>query len=296
MKLTQRIVLGYYRTKLKVIEIFSVKLAAKEAFELFCTPYSRRKSYEAPPIFEEAEKISFNFQGHKIHGFGWKPETPNGKKILICHGFDSLSYRFEKYIQPLLKEGFDVFAFDAPAHGISSGKTINALLYKEMIMEVQTSYGPFFGIMAHSFGGIAASLFVEELKDNLPKRLVLIAPATETTRSITDFCKYLTISRKLQEEMEKLIIEVGGQQPSWYSVARIIQLITIPTLWLHDLNDRITPYDDMKHLRELNLLHVEFEITEGLGHSLYKDDKVAKHIIEFLKQPGTINCNWSSGN
>lgn len=283
MKLTQRIVLSFYRKKFKALELFSPTFAAKELFKLFCTPYTRRRSQETPPIFKQAEKLTFSFQKHNIHGFGWRPETPKGKKILICHGFDSLSYRFEKYIQPLTKEGFEVFAFDAPGHGKSSGKTINALLYRDMIIEVCASYGPFFGIMAHSFGGIAATLFIEQLKDNLPNRLILIAPATETTRSIIDFCRYLQISKKLQEEMEKLIVKIGGKQPSWYSVARIIQSITIPTLWLHDVDDRITPYDDMKHLTHLNLPHVTFMITKGLGHSLYNDEKVTKRIIEYFK-------------
>ncbi|MCW3106743.1 MAG: hydrolase, partial [Segetibacter sp.] len=70
--------------------------------------------------------------------------------------------------------------------------------------------------------------------------------------------------------------------PSWYSVSRVIQSISVPTLWLHDVNDRITPYEDMKHLTELSLPHVEFVITEGLGHSLYRNDTVANRIIGFL--------------
>jgi len=122
----------------------------------------------------------------------------------------------------------------------------------------------------------------EKLKNNLPKRLILIAPATETTRSIDDFCRHLKISSMVRREMENLILLLGGQPPSWYSVSRIIQSISIPTLWLHDREDRITPFEDMKHLIELNLSHTEFVITEGLGHSLYRDDEVANKIIGFL--------------
>ena len=228
------------------------------------------------------EKVSFSFQQHDIHGFHWEPKVPNGHKVLICHGFDSLSYRFERYVEPLLNHGFDIYAFDAPGHGISTGKTINALLYRDMILEIFNCYGPFSGLMAHSFGGIAVTLAIEELKVDLPKRLILIAPATETTRSINDFCRHLKISSRVRREMENLIIKLGGQPPSWYSISRIIQSISTPTLWLHDINDRITPYEDMKHLTQLDLKHVEFVITEGLGHSLYKDDTVANRIIGFL--------------
>lgn len=284
MKLLQKIFLTYYSTKFKLISLISLPRAAKTAFELFCTPYSRRKTYEAPEVFKQAEKLSFEFQSHQIHGFQWKPEKYNGYKILICHGFDSLSYRFEQYIQPLLSEGFEVFAFDAPGHGLSSGKTINALLYRDMVMEVIDKYGPFDGIMAHSFGGIAVALAIEKLKTDLPKRLVLIAPATETTRSVDDFCRHLKISDKLRRSLENLIVDIGGQPVSWYSVARVIQSVPVNTLWLHDRQDRITPYDDMKHLTEKDLSHIEFVITEGLGHSLYRDENVAATIVRFLSQ------------
>lgn len=282
MKLIQTIFLSYYILKFKILERISLPQAAKSAFQLFCTPYSSRKTYEAPKVFTEAEKLVFSFQEHDIHGFSWKPKVPNGYKILICHGFDSLSYRFERYIEPLLNQGFELYAFDAPGHGLSTGKTINAILYRDMILEVAARYGPFDGIISHSFGGIAATMAIEEMKENLPKRLILIAPATETTRSITDFCRHLKIGSRLRQEMEKLIVQIGGQPASWYSVARLIQLISTPTLWLHDKNDRITPYEDMKDLTELDLPHVEFVITEGLGHSLYRHDVVANKIIGFL--------------
>lgn len=284
MKLIQRIVLTYYRIKLRAIELAFPSKAAQAAFELFCTPYSKRKIYEEPPVFKQAEKLSFSFQNHKIHGFRWRPQSYNGNKILICHGFDSNSYKFARYIEPLLSNGFEVLAFDAPAHGLSTGKTITALLYSDMILQAHSDYGPFYGIIAHSFGGIAAALALEKLKDNPLKKLVLIAPATETTRSLNDFCRYLYISEKLKQGLEKLIVQIGGQPSSWYSVARIIQSITIPTLWVHDKGDRITPYEDMKFLTELNLPSVKFIITEGLGHSLYKEDNIARQVIAFISR------------
>jgi len=282
MKLAQKIFLSYYITKFRIIALISAEKAAKAAFELFTTPYTRRRTYEAPEVFKKADNLTFTFGQEKIQGFSWKPAVPNGHKLLICHGFDSLSYRFERYIEPLLNNGFEVFAFDAPGHGLSTGKRITALIYRDLVLEASSLFGPFSGIMAHSFGGIGVTLAIEKLTTDVPKRLVLIAPATETTRSINDFCRHLKITPKIRRELEKLIVSIGGQQPEWYSVARIIPSISIPTLWLHDKNDKITPYADMKHLTELSLPHVEFFITEGLGHSLYTNDAVAARIIGFF--------------
>jgi pimeloyl-ACP methyl ester carboxylesterase len=282
MKLGQTLFLWYYISKFRVLGLFSPDKAAKSAFQLFCTPYTRKRTFETPVIFKKANKLSFTLKGETIHGFTWKPVISSGKKLLICHGFDSLSYRFERYIEPLLEKGFEIFAFDAPAHGLSTGKTITGLLYRDLVLKASQLHGPFKVIMAHSFGCLGVSLAIEKLAGKLPDKLVLIAPATETTRSLIDFCRYLKITEEVKRGLEKEIESIGGLPVEWYSVARVIKSVSIPTLWLHDLKDQITPYEDMKHLRELNLEHIEFEITEGLGHSLYRKDEVAEKIMTFL--------------
>lgn len=283
MKLVQRIIIKYYVLKLKLIELFSLSKAAKAAFELFCTPYSRRRTYSMPKVFEKAVPLTFQLRHDTIQGFRWNPTNANGKKLLICHGFDSLSYKYAYFIEPLLEAGFEVLAFDAPAHGKSSGKTINALLYRDMILKVNQDFGALNIIMAHSFGCIAACLAVEHAPLPLAK-LILIAPATETTRSITDFARYLQISDRLKKAMEALILEIGGQPPSWYSIARIVRTTPVKTLWLHDKEDPITPYEDMQYLIELKLPYVDFVITSGLGHSLYRKKEIADKIIDWIKQ------------
>lgn len=284
MKVKQKIALTFFRVKLKLLSFFSLKLASKAAFKLLCTPYTRKRAYALPPVFKLGNKLSFYFQNYTIHGISWQSQNPNGKTILICHGFDSASYKFAHFIQPLLNEGFSVMAFDAPAHGLSTGKTINVLVYRNFILEICKKFGMPTGIMAHSFGGVAAALALEQLPPNIVKRLVLFAPATETTRSIADFCRILHIGTKLQSAIEKLILTIGGNPVSWYSVARVVQALETSIFWIHDRKDPITPYEDMAYLQDLNLPHISFYITEGLGHSVYNDKTVENRVIEFMKE------------
>jgi pimeloyl-ACP methyl ester carboxylesterase len=282
MKFLRQLALHYYRLKLGVIGFFSPRVAARVAFKMFCTPYTKSKKYIVPPIFEDAEKLSFDLASHHINGFRWTPKNATGSKVLICHGFDSYSYRFHEFIQPLLEEGFEVLAFDAPGHGLSSGRQITMPVYQQMVLEIHKRFGPVDGIMAHSLGGLGAGLALEKMQDHQLKRFVLISPATESTRAIQTFFKYIKVSPRVKEEFENLIQEIGGNPSSWYSVARVMQEITTPTLWIHDKEDSITPFDDMKHLLNIPLPHIQFEITTGLGHSLYRDKAIAKKIVAFL--------------
>ncbi len=288
MKLAQRLLIGYYKTKLKTIGILSPRKAAELVFRLFFTPLPGGKKHKEPPVFHKAERLSFVMDGSVIRGFRWKAEHPNGKTILICHGFSSYAYKFEKYISPLKKEGFTVMAFDAPAHGSSEGKIINASIYQKAILEIEKRFGPVYGMMGHSLGGLAASLAFETFNDNQNRKLVLIAPATETQRALDNFFTIIPVDEKVKKAFEQMIREIAGQPVSYYSVSRVVKKISSEVLWIHDKQDTICPFEDVKPVISLNLPHITFLITEELGHSkVYKDSKVCSRIIHFFS--GTVS-------
>jgi predicted subunit of tRNA(5-methylaminomethyl-2-thiouridylate) methyltransferase len=137
--------------------------------------------------------------------------------------------------------------------------------------------------MAHSFGGMAVCLALEEIDHTSDHRLVLIAPATETTTAIDSFFKLLQLDPGLRPEFEKMIIKKGGAGPSWYSIRRAMKNIRARVLWIHDEEDAITPVSDAFKVRSENHKNIEFVITKGLGHRrIYRDNKVARLIIDFL--------------
>lgn len=123
MKLSQKLVVGYFRTKLNLLSVLSKKMAAKSAFNLFCTPL-RKSRAKTPPLFAQAEPLQFFINDHTIRGYRWN--HPSYKKALIVHGFESSSKNFDRYVNALIKKEYEVLVFDAPAHGRSSGKKNNA--------------------------------------------------------------------------------------------------------------------------------------------------------------------------
>jgi pimeloyl-ACP methyl ester carboxylesterase len=282
MKLAQRLLIGYYKTKLKTLALVSPRRAAEEAFDIFCTPFDNKSPKKAPPAFHKAEKLSFEADGHTIRGFRFIPLNPNGKKILVVHGFRSYAYKFENYLLALQKEGFEVFAFDAPAHGASSGKRINAYIYKRALEQAEKLYGPFYGVMGHSLGGLAASLAFEGFSGRDDRKLVLIAPA-ETETAIRNFFSIVPVDEKVRVVFNGLINELTEHPISYFSVGRVVKEIAAPVLWVHDKHDLICPFTDVKPLLSLDLPHVTFHITERLGHNkIYKEEKVCREIVRFF--------------
>jgi pimeloyl-ACP methyl ester carboxylesterase len=280
MSLSQKLVLNYIRAKFAFLSTLSKSKAAEKAFELFCTPQYRNRK-KLPHIFEQAEKLQFTFHKNRISGYRWN--HPSENKVLILHGYESSVINFDRYIKPLIKKGYEVLAFDAPAHGRSTGKQINAVLYKEFIIYINQHYGPVKNFIAHSLGGLALGLTLEELEHDDTFKVVFIAPATETTTAINSFFQFLQLDGEVRKEFNDVIKKMGGHPPEWFSIARAAQHIKAKVLWLQDEDDHMTPMKDVKPIIEKNYPGFQFRISQGLGHRrIYRDNHSYKAIIDFL--------------
>lgn len=279
MKLKQRLAIGYIQTKFKVLGLLSKKKAAEKAFTVFTTPYPRAGKKKA---LEDAESLHFDWEGLRIHGYRWN--HPAGRKALILHGFGSAAHKFEYYARVLVKAGYEVLAFDAPAHGSSSGKTTNAVQYSQVICKAAELYGPFDSFIAHSFGGLAISLALESMPHDSHTRVVLIAPATETTSAIDGAFSLLKLNDPaIRELFDASIFNLTGKAPSWFSVRRALVNCKAKILWVHDEDDMVTPWADAKKVQEDGLPNIDFLVTKGLGHQkIYHDAGVKKSIVSFL--------------
>ena len=281
MQLKQKLAISYIRTKFKVLSVISKRKTAEQAFTLFCTPLM--KSVAKPGIvFSWAETLNFKMNGLNVCGYRWNKNNPH--KILILHGFGSGAYSFHSYIVAMLDKGYQVLAFDAPAHGNSEGRNVNAMQYCEMIEKIIKLYGPVNGFLAHSFGGIALSLAMEKTIHNANTKIVFIAPATETTTAIDSAFKLLHINDEvIRKEFDKVIFNKSGHLPKWYSIKRAMENIKATILWVHDEDDDITPLKDALRVKAEGYKNIEFVITKGLGHrKIYKDPSIKNRVIQFL--------------
>lgn len=280
MNLGQRLAIRYLRTKFRLLSAVSKQRAAEKAFALFCTPQQRNRK-KLPPVFEKAEKLELSFAGETVRGYRWN--HPCQKKLLILHGWESSVINFERYVKPLVEKGYEVLAFDALAHGRSGGRSVNVLQYRQQIATIFQHYGPVKSFLAHSLGGLTATLFLESIPHDDSYRLALIAPATETVRAADNFFRFLQLDDEVRAAFDGVIEKLGGHPPAWFSVARAAPNLAARVLFLQDKDDELTPYADVKPIENAGYPNFRFVITEGLGHRrIYRDNQVAKTIIDFF--------------
>jgi len=276
----QKIAIASMRAYMALLSAVSKQKAAHKAFALFCTPRKRTvKPFTS--LFKEAEKLSFSINGITISGFRWN--KGGSKRLQVVHGFESASQNFDAYIRAFIDKGYEVLAFDAPAHGISGGKQITLPLYIDILQTIYEQYGPIQSFLAHSFGGLALVHFLETLTPDRSFRLALVAPATESATAIDQLFGILKLGKPVRKIFDDIVLQTSGVTPEYYSISRAITHIHMPVLWIHDSGDTITPLRDVQPLMDKKHPHIQFLLTEGLGHRrIYRDEKVIEAITTFL--------------
>ncbi len=276
----QQLFFWFLRMKLRLLSLFSKKKAGNEAFRLFCTPFSR-VAY-ADTIMDGAEKISFQFGNFTTRGYRWN--NGGSKKILIAHGFRSAAPNFRHFSTLLAAKDYEVVAFDAPAHGLSEGNTLNAVEYKNFVKALHDTFGPFDAFLGHSFGALAIGLTVSEMKSNKMLKMAFIAPAANASQLTESFLRDMKIKdREVKAYFYANIERLSGYSIDWFSINRCAATIKGSILWVHDREDKITPVEDAIIVEKYQLPNFRFLFTDGLGHRrIYRDEKVVNEVLHFF--------------
>ena len=166
-------------------------LTGRIAFRLFCTPpRPKQGNHRAASVkslatrLEAGTPLSVPFPCGSVaaHLFEPLPRAGIGTPacVILLHGWTGQAAVMAAFVKPLLEAGLRVVAFDLPAHGDSTGATLDLPTGVASLAAVARAVGPIEAIVAHSFGG---SIALAALAGTLPaqprvvaKRLVLIAP------------------------------------------------------------------------------------------------------------------------
>lgn len=290
MKLKQKLSKRYIRAQLNILSLVSLRKTAEKAFRMFITPREPRKG-KLPAIFETGEALSFRQDGHTVRGHRWQPYSdalrPSAEttppKVLIVHGHGSATRAFEHYIAALLKKGYEVVAFDAPGHGLSGGKRLFITDYVSMLLAVEQTYGPFQSWMAHSFGGLALVLSLEDVQAEGRSRLVLVAPAPGIAPALNEWAAELELPPEVIREISEYASEQAGHPLEWYSLRRAIGSVAAEILYVQDEGDTVVSLDEAKAIQADRHANIRWLFTTGLGHKkVYKDQEVLDQIVDFL--------------
>ncbi len=260
-----------------ILSYTNKKRLQKKGFEMFCNPFSKKVRPHQLQFLETASLFDFEFHGNKIQGYKW---GSGSKKVLLMHGWASNTFRWKKLIEKLLKADYTVYAFDAPAHGLSEGKILNVVIYEECLTQFLKTIGFVDRVVAHSIGGFTLIYHLYLNKKNQFEKVVIMGAPGCADDFFTFYQKALSLTKRTTNLIIDQFSKELGRHPSFFSSVKFAPEIDTNIYLIHDKDDQDASYTYSENLSKL-LKNNTLELTQGLGHNL-KSAEIDKKIIDFL--------------
>ena len=264
---------GFY---FNFIAVFSKKSAAKKAFSLFCSPRAGHVKPEQKSYLDNAKKEVVTTNDINIQVYEWKGAK---ETILLLHGWESNAFRWRNLIEFLKKENYNIIAFDAPAHGNSTGNILNVVLYANVTQTLIEKYKPKH-IIGHSVGGMATLYNNHLFKNTDIKKLVILGAPSEFKKILANYKEIVGFNNTVLKALKRYIYNYFGFEAEYFSISEFAKNFTKKGLLIHDEFDKIAPCTDSELVHK-NWKNSNLIITQGFGHSLHQEE-ISNAVIEFL--------------
>ena len=252
-------------------------LAAAGAERLFLTPPARNAA-SAIDLLDARDDV-VPYRGRLIGAWGWGPR--DAPTVLLAHGWGGHAAQLRGFVQPLVRAGYRVVAYDQPAHGVSDGELTGLPDFANAFAAVVAHYGNVRAAIGHSLGATAAAMALARLAVHLEK-LVLISPPSDLEGYSRRFARWHWMPERLRRAMQRAIEERYGLRWDELDLARLAARLKAQALVIHDRNDRQVPWKQGAAFAE-HWAGAELMTTQGLGHArILGNDAVIDAAAGFL--------------
>jgi len=266
-------------TYLNSLSVISPATAGKQGFNIFCTPIAPPVKSHHHQFLETARKFHFHTEGNQLQAYQW---GQGKKKILFLHGWQSHSFRWKKYIKAFSPEEYSIYAFDAPAHGLSSGKYINIPIYSDAIKAFLQKIGAMDAVISHSMGSFSALHALHHHQDIEVNKLVLLGSPGEANDFIYFYQNMTGLSDRTLQHILNYFERILNRKPDYFSAPAFASTLKVPGLIIHDKGDDEAPYHHAQRIHEV-WTQSKLITTEGFGHNL-RNPEVIEMVKDFVMQ------------
>ncbi len=269
-------------TLVNVLSLISVNKAVYWVHKLFSTPRKGKfKPAYLPEFLRQAKVETLVYQGEQVYTYQWHTQAIDKPLILLIHGWESNSARWEA-LHTYLGDAFRLVAFDAPSLGQSKGKNLSVKNYQEVIDLVIQHFQPQ-GIVAHSLGAFTAFQQLSVTSYPSVQKAVILGSFDRFEEILAQYFLLLGYNRRLRQAYRHYIETLLGQPLANYCSTQATTTMPIPILCIHDIHDAQVSFQEAIGFHQaLQAKNNPVVTTIDLGHSL-QDPLVFETIRTFLR-------------
>ncbi len=254
-------------------------VAARMAYAQLATPPRAALRDWQHALRQHAVTRWLPFGGAELAVMDWG----KGPTVLMVHGWGGHATDMGCMIGPLVRAGFRVVAFDAPAHGKSSGRSADLVQFAAAIAAVAGHAGPLHAVVAHGLGASMA-MYAQRDWGTGAARMVLVSPLEHFSWFIDSFGERMGIGAQVLTRVRGMLETLYGGRLDWarMSVLDMVRTTRSAILVVHDEDDQEIPFEHGLALAGTRP-DVQLKRTRGYGHHLVlRSASVIDSIVKFI--------------
>lgn len=257
------------------------ELAGAWAERLFLTP--PRTSAALDLI--DARSSLFEHKGRHIATWRWGEH--DAPLVVLAHGWGGYAAQMRAFVYPLLAAGYQVLAYDQPAHGVSEGSLTGLPDFADLLTDLSWHHGGAYGFIGHSLGASAGALALAHRRARFEKA-VLVSPPADLVGYSRRFARWHWMPEAVRRAMQSAIEERYGVLWENLEVAHLAPRLQTPALVIHDRDDRHVPWTQGAQVARL-WSGARLMSTDGLGHGrILKDEMVTRAAADFISGRSSV--------
>ena len=154
--------------------------------------------------------------------------------------------KMETFKNELNSLNLNIFALDAPGHGLNKEKAFDIISYSKVITEAINTTKPNY-IVAHSIGTMSTVVGLNNSNHKTFEKIVLMAPVNNFSFILNEFQNILSVPIKSINALVDLIKLKYQTSPSTFKTSNYN--ISGSTLIIHDKQDKIIPYSEALEIK-----------------------------------------------
>lgn len=258
-------VMFFIRLYFNVLSALWPVKAGERAFRLFQRTRKLPIKKSEQEFYQQARKFDVVHPVEHVHAY--EMGDPEGKLVILVHGWDSNAGSMGALARSLAFEGYRVVALDLPAHGHSTLTHTNLRECREALCALIYQLRPSepFSIVSHSFGSAVASMALAGTRYTLDNFIMLTSP-NRLLDVFDEFKNQIALGDEAYQEVLRLATSLLKEPVEFVQVETKAKKINYRNLTiLHDPQDKILPYESSERLSNA-LPNTKLITLKKMGH------------------------------
>lgn len=248
--------LNVLRAQNRFLSLVQPEAAVKKAGKMFFTPHRHSAKDWELQAESDGRRITLS---NGVSAIIWGEGIP----VLLMHGWEGRATQMSGFIPQLIRQGYQLIALDAPAHGKSPGDHSHPMRFVESMFLAEKAFGPFYAVVGHSMGGGCALYSVAEGLQT--EKVISISGPASFQRVSKRFASFIGLANNTIDKFVEHVEHIVGIPFDDIDLVSRVPKLQHSALIVHDHGDQEIPFRDAQQIANA-MPNAHLYNTQGLGH------------------------------